>query len=68
LRELETAVRYGAAQPFFVYLDKGDEVIGWERSAVRHDPISRLIAFEGGCHSFDHFHEALADFDNAFGG
>ena len=68
LRALETGVRYGAPQPFFVYLDKGDEVIGWERSAARHDPISRLIAFEGGCHSFDHFHEALTDFDSAFGG
>lgn len=63
LRALETGVRYGAPLPFFVYLDKGDEVIGWERSAARHRPISRLVAFEGGCHSFDHVHEALADFD-----
>ena len=68
LRVLETGVRYGAARPFFVYLDKGDEVIGWERSVDRHAPISRLIAFEGGCHSFDHFHEALADFDRVFCG
>jgi predicted esterase YcpF (UPF0227 family) len=68
LRALETAVRYSAARPFFVYLDKGDEVIGWERSAARHAPISRLVTFEGGCHSFDHYHEALADFDRVFGG
>jgi predicted esterase YcpF (UPF0227 family) len=63
LRVLENSVRYGAKQPFFVYVDKGDEVIGWERSSVRHAPISRFVAFEGGCHSFDHFQEALADFE-----
>jgi len=68
LRELETGVRYGAAQPFFVYVDKGDEVIGWERSAARHAPISRFVAYEGGCHSFDHFHQALADFDSEYRG
>lgn len=66
LRALETGVDYNAPLPFFVYLDKGDEVIGWERSAARHRPISRLVAFEGGCHSFDHFHEALADFDTRY--
>jgi predicted esterase YcpF (UPF0227 family) len=68
LRALETSVRYGAPQPFFVFVDKGDEVIGWERSSVRHAPISRFVAFEGGCHSFDHFREALADFDSVFHG
>jgi hypothetical protein len=66
LRALETEVTYGAALPFFVYVDKGDEVIGWERSAARHTPISRFVAYEGGCHSFDHFNEALEDFDVAF--
>jgi len=68
LRALETGVRYASERPFFVYLDKGDEVIGWERSATRHDSIARLTVFEGGCHSFAHFHEALADFDRVFGG
>jgi len=58
-------VDYGAALPFFVYVDKLDEVIGWKQSAAKHSPISRFIAFEGGCHSFDHFLEALADFENA---
>jgi predicted esterase YcpF (UPF0227 family) len=66
LRALETEVTYGAALPFFVYVDKGDEVIGWERSATRHTPVSRFVAYEGGCHSFDHFNEALEDFDVAF--
>lgn len=62
LRSLEAAVKYNADVPFFVYLDKGDEVIGWERSASRHSAISRLVIFEGGSHSFDHYKEALADF------
>ncbi len=65
LRSLESSVDYGAALPFFVYVDKMDEVIGWKQSAAKHSPISRFIAFEGGCHSFDHFREALADFENA---
>ncbi len=68
LRALESGVRYGAALPFFVYIDKGDEVIGWERSSLRHAPIASLTLFEGGCHSFDHYHEALADFDKSFHG
>jgi predicted esterase YcpF (UPF0227 family) len=68
LRSLESSVNYRAELPFFVYVDKNDEVIDWKKSAARHSPISRFIAFEGGCHSFDHFHEALADFDTAFKG
>jgi predicted esterase YcpF (UPF0227 family) len=65
LRSLESSVHYGAALPFFVYVDKMDEVIGWKQSAARHSPISRFVAFEGGSHSFDHFREALADFETA---
>jgi predicted esterase YcpF (UPF0227 family) len=68
LRALERGVHYRGTLPFFVYLDKGDEVIGWERSSSRHAPIARLTVFEGGCHSFDHYHEALADFDQTFHG
>lgn len=68
LRALEAGVRYRGEQPFFVYVDKGDEVIGWERSRIRHAPISRFVTFEGGCHSFSHYHEALADFDRVFNG
>lgn len=67
LRSLENSVKYNADVPFFVYLDKGDEVIGWERSAARHSAISRMVTFEGGCHSFDHYKEALADFAGAAG-
>lgn len=63
LRALETGVDYRASLPFFVYIDKGDEVIGWERSAAKHAPLSHLVIFEGGCHSFDHYREALQDFD-----
>jgi len=62
LKSLEEQVDYDAAQPFFVYCDKDDEVIPWKLSAARHREIARFVAFDGGCHSFDHFNEALADF------
>jgi predicted esterase YcpF (UPF0227 family) len=62
LRDLEEQVDYDAAQPFYVYCDKDDEVISWEASALRHRGISHFMAFEGGCHSFTHFTEALRDF------
>ena len=65
LRQLEDSVDYDAALPFFVYVDKGDEVIGWEYSAARHGAIARFVAFEGGSHSFEHSREALRDFDSS---
>jgi predicted esterase YcpF (UPF0227 family) len=65
LASLEQSVDYDAPPPFFVYVDKGDEVISWEASARWHSTIARFRAFEGGCHSFDHATEALADFDSA---
>jgi len=68
LRRLEAGVDYRRALPFFVYADKGDEVIDWQLSARKHGPISRFVAFEDGCHSFDHYREALADFDRLFHG
>jgi predicted esterase YcpF (UPF0227 family) len=63
LKILEDSVDYDAPLPFFVYVDKGDEVIGWEHSAQRHGSISRFLAFAGGSHSFEHVREALLDFD-----
>jgi len=65
LQRLEAAVDYDAPLPFFVYVDKGDEVIGWEHSAARHRSIARFLAFEGGSHSFEHAAVALQDFDRA---
>jgi len=64
LKLLEDSVDYDAALPFYVYVDKGDEVIGWEHSAARHGHIARFRAFEGGSHSFEHSREALRDFDS----
>jgi predicted esterase YcpF (UPF0227 family) len=61
---LEERLDYDADLPFFVYCDKGDEIINWADSAERHSGISRFLAFEGGCHSFDHFNEALMDFND----
>jgi len=66
LKDLEEQVNYDAAQPFYVYCDKGDEVIPWRASAARHQRISHFMAFEGGCHSFDHYTEALRDFNNSY--
>jgi len=65
LKQLEDAVDYDAPLPFFVYVDKGDEVIAWEPSAARHARIARFHAFEGGSHSFEHARQALEDFDRA---
>jgi len=65
LKKLEQSVDYDAPLPFFVYVDKGDEVIGWEHSAARHGDIAHFLAFEGGSHSFEHSLEALRDFDSA---
>lgn len=62
LGRLERAVDYDAPLPFYVYADKGDEVIDWRASAARHDAIARFHAFEGGSHSFEHVREALEDF------
>jgi len=62
LKFLEKQVDYDAVRPFYVYCDKNDEVIPWKASAARHHQISRFVAFAGGCHSFDHFNEALTDF------
>ncbi len=66
LCRLEAGVDYDLPTPFYVYIDKGDEVIAWESSATRHSPISSLTLYEGGCHSFDHFREALVDFGAKF--
>jgi predicted esterase YcpF (UPF0227 family) len=63
IRELAESVNYDSPAPFFVYCDKGDEVIDWEGSAARHLGISRFVAYEGGSHSFEHYREALEDFD-----
>ena len=66
LSQLEASVDYNLPIPYFVYIDKGDEVIDWELSAARHAPISRLVTFEEGCHSFDHSREAMAHFGTGF--
>ena len=65
IRQLEESVDYDAPLPFFVYVDKGDEVIAWEHSAARHGTIAHFLAFEGGSHSFEHSQDALRDFDLA---
>lgn len=62
LQALEARVDYDAPLPFYVYVDREDEVIDWQASADRHRAISRFVVFEGGSHSFEHFDEALEDF------
>ncbi|NCF63636.1 MAG: hypothetical protein GWP58_12365 [Gammaproteobacteria bacterium] len=66
LSALEREVNYDSNDPFFVFVDKDDELIGWEQSARRHSSIAKFVAFEGGCHSFDHYKEALQSFALAF--
>ena len=67
LARLEVSVDFDAPLPYFVYVDKGDEVIAWERSAARHAPIAHFLAFAGGSHRFAHAREALRDFEAARG-
>jgi predicted esterase YcpF (UPF0227 family) len=62
LGQLERDVDYDSPLPFYVYVDKGDEVIDWQASAARHAAIARFHAFDGGSHSFEHVREALEDF------
>ncbi len=66
LCNLEAGVDYDLPLPFHVFIDKGDEVIDWKFSAARHAPISQLTLYEDGCHSFDHYREALATVGEAF--
>jgi predicted esterase YcpF (UPF0227 family) len=61
LARLEQAVDYDRPLPFFVYVDQGDEVIPWQGSERRHRAIAEFVAYEGGCHSFDHYREATDD-------
>jgi len=63
LRALESSVDYDAPLPFYVYVDKGDEVIGWQLSAARHAAIAHFLAFDGGSHRFEHAAQALQDFE-----
>jgi predicted esterase YcpF (UPF0227 family) len=67
LGRLERSIDYDAPLPFFVYVDKGDEVIDWRASADRHASIARFRAFEGGSHTFEHVPQALEDFAAARG-
>lgn len=65
LARLEASVDFDAPLPFYVYVDKGDEVIGWHHSAARHADIAHFVAFEGGSHAFEHTPQALVDFEAA---
>ena len=65
LVELEAAVEYRNAQPFWVYVDRNDEVIDADLSERFHRGFARFHAFTGGSHSFEHAPEALRDFDAA---
>lgn len=61
--ELERSVDYFARLPFWVYVDRDDEVINADWSERWHRGYARFKAFSGGCHSFDHAREALEDYD-----
>jgi predicted esterase YcpF (UPF0227 family) len=65
LVELETAIDYRADLPFWVYVDREDEVIDADLSARFHREFAQFHAFAGGSHSFEHAPEALRDFDAA---
>lgn len=62
---LEREVDYHAALPFWVYVDRDDEVISAELSERFHRGFARFRVFAGGSHSFEHAAEALEEFDAA---
>ena len=65
LVELESAVDYRGELPFWVYVDRDDEVIDADLSDRFHRDFARFHVFAGGSHSFEHAPEALRDFDTA---
>ena len=64
LLALEASVDFGADLPFWVFCDKGDELIDWRLSRERYGAMARFHAFEGGEHRFIHAREALEIFAN----
>jgi predicted esterase YcpF (UPF0227 family) len=65
LARLEASVDYDEPLPFYVYVDRGDEIISWELSAERHRPIARFRSYPGGSHRFEHAAAALKDYHSA---
>jgi predicted esterase YcpF (UPF0227 family) len=68
LVRLEQSVDYDAPLPFFVYVDRDDEVIDSVLSESRHAEMAHFVVFEGGSHSFEHYREAVRDFENGLRG
>jgi predicted esterase YcpF (UPF0227 family) len=62
LLALEASVDFGADLPFWVFCDRGDELIDWRDSRARYATIARFHAFPGGEHRFLHAREALEMF------
>ena len=67
LVRLEQSVDYDADLPYTVYVDREDEVIDASMSESRLGPIARFVVYEGGSHSFEHYREAVEDFENGCG-
>lgn len=65
LVDLEASVDYRADPPFWVYVDRDDEVIDADLSERFHRGFARFRVFAGGSHSFEHAPQALRDFDAA---
>lgn len=64
LVRLEQSVDYDAPLPYHVYVDRDDEVIDSAMSESRLAEIAHFVVFEGGSHSFEHYREAVRDFEN----
>lgn len=67
LVRLEQSVDYDAGLPYTVYVDRDDEVIDAVMSEDRLGRIARFVIYEGGSHSFEHYREAVEDFENGCG-
>jgi len=64
LVRLERSVDYDAPLPYHVYVDRDDEVIDAAVSESRLSRIAHFVVYEGGSHSFEHYREAVSDFEN----
>jgi predicted esterase YcpF (UPF0227 family) len=67
LIRLEGSVDYRAPLPYTVYVDRDDEVIDAELSRRYHAGWTRFVKYAGGSHSFEHYREAVSDFEKACG-
>lgn len=64
LAETQAGVVMSAPYPFYVFVDKGDELIPWEESKEYYGKMSYFTAYDEGSHRFEHLAEALNEYES----